>query len=78
MTIKYRYCNDGSFVAGETTSFITSYAYPTSPYANESKREPLKTAKAMLASEDWRKPCNFVPNATIRHYDARNWDVLNG
>ena len=75
MTIVYKLCSDGSFVAGDTETRKTAYAYPTSPYAEHAKRKPDEVAQSLLSCESWRQPCG---PKFMREYDANNWEVLDG
>ena len=63
---------DGGFVAGDTDSRLTSYAYPSSPHAIVAKKHARLVAEDMLGSEriEYRK----IP--AIAEYDARNWKLL--
>lgn len=42
---------DGAFVAGDTRTGITSYAYPTSHHAQAARTRAAQTAARMLAEE---------------------------
>lgn len=42
---------DGAFVAGDTRTGVTSYAYPTSPHAREARHRPAIVAARMVAEE---------------------------
>ena len=46
--IVYRMFEDGGFVAGDTATERTSYAYPTSTHAIDAKRNPAKVAAEMV------------------------------
>ena len=60
---------DGGFVAGDTVSRLTCYAYPSSTSATRAKKAPYTIAKEMVAGE--RASSNRAD------YDARNWARLN-
>jgi len=65
---------DGGFVAGDTDSKLTSYAYPTSPHAIVAKKYAKHVAEDMLAAESvWMRK---IPS--VADYDARNWTLLDG
>lgn len=70
--IKYRLLPDGGFVAGDTDSSRTAYAYPTSPYAEDAAKRPALTAHAMINDAI---ACTS-PVYIQRDYDARNWALL--
>lgn len=75
--IVYEFGKDGSFVAGDTVTGRTVYAYPASSNATQARRKgkALPTAQAMMKKEnalgDWRSSW-FGPD-----YDARNWARLS-
>ena len=72
--IVYRMLDDGGFVAGDTATERTSYAYPTSTYATQAKRHPDRVAAEKMTAENihrYGNPAIFVD------YDARNWSLLN-
>lgn len=63
---------DGGFVAGDTDSRLTSYAYPSSPHAIVAKKHARLVAEDMLGSESvWMRK---VP--AVAEYDTRNWKML--
>jgi hypothetical protein len=73
MAITYKLLEDGAFVAGDTDSRLTSYAYPTSIHATKAKRRPGKVAAAMIAGEE----AAITATRNIRSdYDERNWQRL--
>jgi len=74
MPIVWKICEDGSFVAGDTVTGVTSYAYPTSLRVAHAKRNPEREAKEMLANE--RKEDHETPYGL--QYDKHNWERLNG
>ena len=72
MTVVYKLLKNGGFVAGDAESGVTSYAYPTSPYALTAKKHPKAVAEEMLEFEQ----VNFRSSETIQEYDQRNWARL--
>jgi hypothetical protein len=77
--VVYEFGQDGSFVAGDTETGLTCYAYPTSPSATEAKRKgaALRIAKRMVAGElTWMREDGAPAAALCREYDARNWARL--
>ena len=72
--VVYNLLTDGSFVAGDTVSERTSYAYPTSEYADWGRCDPARAAETMMANENslgvWRD--------NAKEYDAQNWERLKG
>jgi hypothetical protein len=67
--IHHGFVQDGGFAAGDSISGVTSYAYPSSFYAQHARRKPGAVAAAMLANEN--------PSLTCRkEYDQRNWKKL--
>lgn len=74
MPIVHRHDKDGGFIAGDTTSLMTCYAYPTSPHARKAKRSADmagRVAREMIAGEQ-RHGAQHE-----RVYDERNWKRLN-
>ncbi len=73
--VTYQLMTDGAFVAGDTETGRTSYAYPTSANAAGARRRPLLIAKRMIAAENslgaWRDHCDYA-----RDFDVRNWARL--
>jgi hypothetical protein len=67
--LKFNHTPDGAFVAGDTTTGITCYAYPTSEHATKAKKNPLKVAEAMILGE----MLSLHESADGKDYDARNW-----
>ena len=63
---------DGGFVCGNTESRVTSYAYPSSPYANCAINAPKTAAIRMLEDES----ANLRMNQAVRKYDTRNWRLM--
>jgi hypothetical protein len=66
MAIQFKLLADGGFVAGDTETGRTSYAYPTSPHATMARTMPERIAAEMIAS------ANRVSGDTA-DYDARMW-----
>ena len=73
MTVQFKLLADGGFVAGDSESGMTSYAYPSSPHAVAAKKHAELVAEEMLASE--RADYRAIP--AIREYDRRNWERIN-
>lgn len=74
MSIVFKLLPDGGFVAGDTESRMTSYAYPTSPLAKVARHSPKTVAEEMLA----REMPFFRVAPSILEYDQRNWIILGG
>jgi hypothetical protein len=70
--IVYRFTPDGGFVAGDTESRLTAYAYPDSTCATQAKRNPPLIARHMISQES----ASFRKLASVRDYDARNWQEM--
>lgn len=71
--IVFKMLDDGAFVAGDTETQRTSYAYPTSPHATEAKRKPIDVAHEMMKNENCSTRDRSAP---IFLYDQRNWARL--
>jgi hypothetical protein len=71
MTIVYRMLPDGGFVAGDTATERTSYAYPTSVHAERARRNAERVAAMMMLEHQ------ISPSDITRAYDRRNWTLLN-
>ena len=69
----YTFDAQGGFICGDTSTEMTSYAYPTSTYAAQAKRNPVKVATEMLAYEH----PSYRRYDSIALYDRRNWERLN-
>ena len=79
MTILYKICEDGAFVAGDTESGLTSYAYPTSTHADDARRNARKPVCLERLARDMLKAERHA--AGRAEYDARNTerlDILQG
>lgn len=72
--IVFRLEPDGGFVAGDTETRRTSYAYPSSPNATLARKLPERIAGEMIASAN--RFAASCPNAQIEEYDARMWASL--
>jgi hypothetical protein len=74
--ILYRKRDDGSFLCGDTATGIADYAYPSSPYAAQAKRNPAAVAQDMLrhTAEMARRgiAASLPPNA-IYHPKNAEW-----
>ena len=64
---------DGGFVAGDTVTKRTSYAYPTSIHATTAKRHPIETAREMMAQANGDQLYN---SKVCVEYHERNWQAL--
>jgi len=69
--IVYELLTDGGFVAGDTETGFTSYAYPTSSHATMAKRQASRVAAEMVKSAN-----AFGDIVGRSDYDARNWHKL--
>ena len=72
MSIVHTFDKDGAFIAGDTETGKTCYAYPSSDHANAAKRRAAKVAKEMM---DWENRLHTVPVIRV-DYDQRHWLVL--
>lgn len=68
--IRYLHQPDGGFLAGDTSTGIAAYAYPTSTHGSMARRDPGRAARAMVACSckgtDWafiRRPEQVERNA---------------
>lgn len=68
MAIVFNLESDGGFLAGDTETGFTSYAYPTSTHADFAKRQP--GAQAKIAAEMMEVE---IATPYRVEYDARNW-----
>lgn len=73
--IIYTFDRDGAFIAGDTDTEATSYAYPTSTYATAAKRDPEGTAREMTRAAFATDL--FLPKDIVARANARNWSNLN-
>lgn len=72
--IRYRLLPDGGFVAGDTETGRTAYAYPTSPRAEAARKRPEATATAILADSAGLL-AQLLPERP--EYHLANWDLLD-
>ena len=74
MAIVWTFAEDGGFIAGDTVTRRTCYAYPTSHYATCAKRAAMRTAILMMRQEnesgEWRDGTDG------KRYDSKNWSYL--
>lgn len=70
--VKFKLLADGGFVAGDTFTEKTSYAYPTSTHATTARRLPERVALEMVQS------ANRLTGCDTTDYDARMWAMING
>ncbi len=75
MAIVYKLLADGGFVAGDTETRHTSYAYPTSEHAIIARRIPERVAADMVKSAN-HFAASFTRNVMLDAYDARMWAKL--
>lgn len=68
--IVFTFSRDGGFIAGDTDTELTAYAFRTSWFACRAVQKPAAAAVAMLANESPSLP--RPPG-----FDARNWAELN-
>ena len=71
--IVYKLLEDGAFVAGDTETKHTNYAYPESDRAMEAKKSPLRAASSMMEFNNALSD----PYGLFAEYDARNWARLS-
>jgi hypothetical protein len=64
--IVFAHDNQGNFIAGDTDTGVTGYAYSSSTYADMAKCSPDRVAKLMLHN-----------TASGQDYNQRNWERLN-
>ncbi len=72
MTIVYKLLDDGSFVAGDTDTCLTAFAYPRSPAASLATRRPYAAARGLV--EGQHPADRLTPWG--RNHDAINWRRL--
>jgi hypothetical protein len=70
MRIVYRHSPDGAFVAGDSDTGFTAYAYPTSTHAQQAKRS------AVWAEQTARKMLESRGTVSAYEYDRRNWQAI--
>lgn len=71
--IRFHLDTDGGFTAGDTSTGLTAYAYPSSTHATRAKRDPLGVAAEMMASEV--PSCRIL--ACVVESDVHNWSRLD-
>ncbi|MGE4043405.1 MAG: hypothetical protein AB7F35_01030 [Acetobacteraceae bacterium] len=63
MAVIYNFDDNGAFLAADTQTRRSAYAYPTSPHAAAAKKNGKKIAHAMMESENadgaWRDAPEF-------------------
>lgn len=72
MNVIFKMLPDGGFIAGDTDSRLTSYAYPSSPHAIVAKKYPRTVAEDILGAEK----LHYRQLDSVKEYDARNWKIL--
>jgi len=72
MSVVFKMLPDGGFIAGDTGSRLTSYAYPSSPHAIVAKKHPRAVAEDMLGAEK----VHYRQLDSVKEYDNRNWETL--
>jgi hypothetical protein len=70
--ILYRILPDGGFVAGDTDTRRTAYAYPKSGLAFRAKLQAAKVAAEMVSAAN----AEAIPDHIRIPYDAANWGSL--
>jgi len=73
--IVHRLLDCGAFVAGDTDTGETSYAYPTSDHARRAKRYPDLVAREMIKRAN--ASASFMPSDISGPYNARQWASLS-
>ena len=73
--IVHRLLPDGGFVAGDTDTGETSYAYPTSESATRAKRHAELIAAEMVKRAN--AAASWIPLHIAQPYNARNWATLS-
>jgi len=71
MMIVFKHDKNGAFICGDTTSRMTSYAYPTSANAQQARKAPMAIAADMLAGQTRQAGRMWEAD-----YDYRNWTML--
>jgi hypothetical protein len=74
MTIIFKLLSDGAFVAGDTESGMTTYAYPTSTNAEAAKKHPERQSIYAQSMIDSQRRNNGIG----ADYDDANWQRLGG
>ncbi len=74
MNIVHHLDANGGFTVGDRDSGITCYAFPTSVYADQAKRDPAATAQEMLTKE-----VLLICHERQRdEHDKHNWRTIDG
>lgn len=71
--IYFAMLSSGAFVAGDSSTKITSYAYPTSIFADGAKKNPEKVAQEMLKEELRSLHIGDLGQS----YDRGNWKLIH-
>lgn len=74
MAIVFMFDAQGAFIAGDTATEMTSYAYPSSAFASQAKRAPAKVAAEMIKDTIAYGRHGFTHEIDG---DYRNWAKLN-
>lgn len=69
------FTSDGGFVAGDSITGLTAYAYPTSVDAETAKRDAARIAMEMLNHEISHSYAHASESG--KDYDRRNWKLLH-
>lgn len=72
---KFKMLADGGFVAGDTVTGHTAYAYPSSPHATKARTSPEKVAAEMVRSANDSASSAYVD--VQERFDLSNWAKLN-
>lgn len=70
--IRFKLDSNGGFVAGDTTTGVTVYAYPSSTHAVKARKDAKGTAREMIEAE---RPYLHTSEYS-RQYDSRNWETI--
>ena len=73
--IIFRMLPDGGFIVGDRTTGLTSYAFPTSIYAEAARFWPARAATLMLQQENKCAAARAIFKS-VREFDAQNWNDL--
>ena len=65
----YKFLENGAFVAGDTLTRITGYAYQTSINARLARQNPLKIASEMVRQQNGYQHI-------LDEYNAQNWELI--
>jgi len=75
MALIYKLTRDGGFLAGNTETDRTAYAYPSSPHARAALRKPEAVAREMLLLPEY-PPYNEADRLGREAENKRRWDIL--